>query len=144
MRCYAGLRVATAATNLLPAGSVYAIANRPLYVLEVGVFNTTTTATQVGLSRLTSAGTPGTGATEMAEDPDYTPVATVVGTHTSTGPTITGQFTLATLGAAAGAGVIWTFGNKGLIIPQGTANGIGLTVPTGTGQVWDCYFVWEE
>lgn len=144
MRCYAELRVATAATNLLPAGSVYAIANRPLYVLECGVFNTTVTATKVALSRLTTAGTPGAGATEMAEDPDYTPVATVVGSHTSTGPTIAGNFVSATLGAAAGAGVIWTFANKGLIIPQGTANGIGLTVPTGTGQIWDCYFVWEE
>ena len=144
MRCYATLRVASAGTNLLPAGSLYAIAARPLYLWEVGVFNTTTTATQVALSRLTTAGTQGAAATELAEDPEYTPVGTVVGTHTSTGPTITGQFMLGTLGATAGSGVIWTFGGKGLIIPAGTANGIGLTVPTGTGQIWDAYFVWEE
>ena len=49
-----------------------------------------------------------------------------------------------TLGAAAGAGVIWTFGNGGIVVPSGTANGIGIIVPTGTGQICDIEFTWDE
>lgn len=143
MRAYGGGRVTTAASATLPAGSLYAIANRPLAVYEVGAFNTTTTATTIALARFTTAGTPGAGFTELSEDPDITPVATLFDTHT-VGPTIAGAFIRGILGAAVGSGVIWTFGGKGLIIPQGTANGVGLYVPTGTGQVWDFYFVWEE
>lgn len=107
------------------------------------MWNTTATETVAALCRLTSAGTQGAGLTELAEDPDITPVATVVNTHTI-GPTIAGAFVRALLGAAKGAGVIWTFGSRGLIIPQGTANGIGLYTPDGTGQIWDFSYVWDE
>jgi hypothetical protein len=144
MRAYGSGRITTAATNLLPAGSLYAIANRPVYVLECGVFNTTVTATNVALARLTTAGTPGAGFTELSEDPDITPVATLFDSHTSTGPTIAGAIVRGDLGAAIGAGIIWTFGGKGIVIPQGTGNGVGLYVPNGTGQIWDFYFAWEE
>src|SRR6266508_2525260 len=101
MRAYGGGRITTAATATLPAGSLYAIAARPLYVVEVGVFNTTTTSTSVALARFSTAGTPG-------------------------------------------AGVIFTFGGKGLRVPAGTANGVGLYVPNGTGQIWDFYYAWDE
>jgi hypothetical protein len=144
MRCYASLRVASAGTATLPAGSLYAVANRPLALLEVGAFNTTATETTCAVARFSTAGTAGAAATEMAEDPEITPVGVVAGTHTSTAPTLVGTYVRATLGAAKGAGVIWTFGGRGLIIAQGTGNGIGLLVPDGTGQIWDCYFVWDE
>jgi hypothetical protein len=144
MRCYGGGRITTAATATLPAGSLYAIANRPLSVLEVGVFNTTSAATVAALGRFTTAGTPGSGFTELCEDADYTPVGTLFDSHTSTAPTLAGTFVRGILGAAVGSGLIWTFGAKGLIVPQGTANGVGLYVPSGTGQVWDFYYVWEE
>ena len=143
MRAYAAARASSAGTNLLPAGSVYGIANRPCYVVEVAVWNTTTTATAVALQRLTTAGT-ATGIDEFSEDSEITPVGSAFNTH-SAGPTITAGFIRkAVLGAAAGSGIIWTFGSLGLVIPAGTANGLGLTVPTGTGQVWDFEFVWNE
>lgn len=144
MRCYGGGRITTAATATLPAGSLYAIASRPLWIYEVGVFNTTTTATTVGLARFNTAGTPGAGYTEMSEDNEYTPVATLFDSHTSTAPTLVGTYVRGILGAAAGSAIIWTFGAKGLEVPAGTANGVGLLVPTGTGQIWDFYMVWEE
>lgn len=144
MRCYGAARLTAAGTNLLPGGSLYAIASRPLYVVEVAVWNTTTTATAVALQRLTTAGT-STAETAIAEDSEITPVGTPRNVHSSTGPTITtGFIRKAVLGAAAGSGIIWTFGGKGVRIPAGTANGLGLTVPTGTGQVWDFEFVWDE
>jgi hypothetical protein len=48
------------------------------------------------------------------------------------------------LGAAIGAGVIWTFGDQGIRIPTGTANGVGVVVENGTGQACQVYMVWDE
>jgi len=50
----------------------------------------------------------------------------------------------ATLGAAKGSGVIWTFGDKGIVINQATADGVGVYTPNGTGQICDIYIVWDE
>jgi hypothetical protein len=129
----------------LPAGSLYAAANNDVHVHEVGVFNTTATAVNVAVRRLTTAGTQGTAQDELPWDPDTTAAtATAVSTH-SVGPTITaGAFAFASLGAAIGSGVIWTFGDNGLRIPKGTGNGIGILIPNGTGQILDVYFVWDE
>lgn len=144
MRCYGGGRITTAATSTLPAGSLYAVANRPLYVVECAVWNTTDVATSVALARFSSAGTPGSGFTEVSEDSEYTPVATLFDSHTSTAPTLVGAFERGILGAATGSALYWTFGSRGLRIPAGTANGIGLIVPNGTGQIWDFYYAWDE
>ena len=144
MRAYGGGRITTAATATLPAGSLYAIANRPLYVVEVGIFNTTITATNVALGRFSTAGTPGSGFTEMSEDNEITPVATLFDSHTSTAPTLVGTYARGDLGAAIGAGVIFTFGGKGLRVPAGTGNGVGLLCLNGTGQIWDFYYAWDE
>jgi hypothetical protein len=48
------------------------------------------------------------------------------------------------LGAAIGAGVIWTFGDAGIRIPVGAANGVGVVVENGTGQACQIYAVWDE
>jgi len=40
--------------------------------------------------------------------------------------------------------MVWTFGDTGLEIDAGTANGVGVVVATGTGQVIDFYVVWDE
>ena len=135
-------RATIAGTNLLPLVSLYATAAVRPRLVEVGLFNTTSTACVVALVRLTSAGTQGTGLTEVPEDdPSQTAVATAFAGHTS-GPTITGELRRASLGAAIGSGVIWTF--AGLEIPEGTGNGIGVIVPTGTGQVCDYSLSWDE
>lgn len=141
-----GTRSTGAGSTTLPMGSLYAAANNDVYVIEVGVFNTTAVACSIAVRRLTSAGTQGSGLTEIPWDPDTT-AATATGfdTHTSTGPTLTGGFySVATLGAAVGSGIIWTYGDKGLRIPKGTANGLCVIPSTGTGQICDWYMVWVE
>jgi hypothetical protein len=40
--------------------------------------------------------------------------------------------------------VIWTFGDSGIVVPVGTVEAVAIIVATGTGQVCDFYFVWDE
>jgi hypothetical protein len=143
MRAYAAGRGVTNVPTAARGPNVYGIASRPLYIVEVGVFNTTTTAATAAAARATGAGTQAGAVTEISEDSEITPAATAF-TSQSADATIAGVATQASLGAAIGAGVIWTFGGKGLRIPAGTANGCVLTCPSGTGQFEDFYFVWEE
>ena len=62
----------------------------------------------------------------------------------STDATIAAVVRQASLGAAIGSGVIWTFGENGLYRPEGTGNGVVITCPTGTAQFLDFYFVFDE
>lgn len=141
-----GVRSNGAGSTTLPVGSLYAPASVDLHVFEIGVFNTTTTAVNIAIRRLTTAGTQGTGLSEIPWDPDAVAASgTAFDTHSSTGPTLTaGFYSHATLGAAAGAGVIFTYGEDGLRIPKGTGNGICIIPGTGTGQILDWYISWRE
>lgn len=138
-------RTTIVGTSALPNVSLYATAGVRPAIAEIGLFNTTTTACNVALQRLTTTGTQGTGVTVTREDdPDQTPLATPFNGHT-VGPTITTGFIReADLGAAIGSGVIWTFGPKGLVVPAATTQGIGVTVPNGTGQILTFYIAWDE
>ena len=142
-----GGRSTSAATSTLPGASLYAAATVGGRLREVGIFNTTTTAFVAALRRLTTAGTQGAALDELPHNTAVASAAsscTGVNTHT-VGPTISaGVFRQASVGAAIGSGVIWTFGDDGLVIPAGTGNGIGILCPTGTGQVFDFYFEWDE
>lgn len=140
-----GMRSTVAGTNLRAQMSLFGIAGVGCRVREVGVFNTTTTATAVMLGRLTNATGVGAGQTEGEYDENApAPSCTIFAGHTADGGV--GQILRqATIGAAAGAGVIWTFGDSGLIVQPGTANGIGILIPSGvTGQICDVYIDWEE
>jgi len=135
-----------AGSTTLPIISLYSGgANNLPKIREIGVTNTTTTAVAIKLIRLTTTGTQGTGLTETGHDGSgASAVAAGFNTH-SGAPTLGGDLGYnATLGAAAGAGVIWTFGDTGLVVPAGTTQGVGVLVATGTGQVCDAYIVWDE
>lgn len=140
-----GARAAGVGSATLPIGSLYAAATVNFRMREVGVFNTTTTAVTVAMCRLSTTGTQGAALTEQQLDASsVTPSASGFNTHTIA-PTLVDMGYRATLGAAAGAGVIWTFGGDlGMSVNVGTTNGIGIYVPTGTGQLVDFYFVWDE
>jgi len=142
MRAYGAGRGSAASTSVR-GPALFAIASRPVNLVECGVFNTTATAFAVALSKATAAGTTTGTVTEVSDDPEVTPVGVVTTGH-SADATVTGPYTQASIGAAIGAGVIWTFGKNGLRVPAGTANGFILTLPTGTGQIFDFYFVWDE
>jgi len=130
-------------TTVRAIASVFATATDGFNLREVGVFNTTTTAVAVALCRFTNATGVGAGLTEVDWDPAKLVKATGFAGHTADGA-VGGNIRYAPLGAAIGSGVIWTFGDSGLLIPVGTANGIGIICPTGTGQILDYYFDWDE
>jgi hypothetical protein len=145
LRAHAGARTA----NLITAArgpKVAAIANGAFHLVEVGIFNTTVTAFAVSLQRATAVGTGGTALTEVAADPydAQTIKATGINVPTADDTVTAGEFARATIGAANGAGIIWTFGKNGIFVPAGTSNAIGLYLPVGTAQHFDFYFVWEE
>ena len=142
-RFYAGGRSSAASTSVRGPG-LYAGANDKLKLVEVGIFNTTTTAFAAQLTRATAAGTPTGQITNVLKgDPD-TSVNGAAYTGHSADATVLGSGPQASIGAAIGSGTIWTFGDSGLIIPKGTANGAVIILPTGTGQIFDFYFVWDE
>ncbi len=144
-RYSAGVKTSAGSTTL-PLISLYSIAAVGAKIREIGLFNTTTTAVDVKLVRLTSAGTPGTGLVEGEHDPDGVSAScTAFTTHSSTPPSLGDDLGYrASLGAAIGAGVIWTFGDNGIRTPVGTANGVGVIIENGTGQALQAYIVWDE
>jgi hypothetical protein len=113
-------------------------------VREIGVFNTTATAVAVAICRASATGTQGAGLTEVCQDDDsHTIIATAFNTHTADA-TVGSPVRQASLGAAIGSGVIFTFGGDGLVIDNATTAGLVITCPTGTAQHLDFYIEWTE
>jgi hypothetical protein len=135
----------SAGSTVLPIISVYAAAAVGGTLRAVGLTNTTSTAVDLKLVRLTTAGTQGSGLTEGKHNPDSAAAScTAFTTHTAN-PTLGDDMGYRwSLGAAVGAGVIDTFGDTGIRITVGTANGIGVIVENGTGQPIEAYLVWDE
>jgi hypothetical protein len=98
----------------------------------------------VAVCRASAAGTQGAGLTEVCEDDDtHTIIATGFNTHTADA-TVGSPVRQASLGAAIGSGVIWTWSEQGLVLDNATSAGIVITCPTGTGQHLDFYIIWDE
>ncbi len=138
----------SAGTVQWPIISLFSSATTDVFVKEVGVFNTTTTAFDVKLVRFTAAGTVGAGLTEACLDNPGVTTAQGMAftTHTAGTPTLTDLGYRASIGAAIGAGVIWTFADLGIVADAaaGTVNGIGVAIENGAGQVAQAYVVWGE
>lgn len=133
-----------APTTVRAAASVFAVASRALWIKEIGVFNTTATSAYVALCRFTNATGVGAGLTEVADNEE---ASAVVGTgfagHTADGA-VGANFRYGALPAAIGGGIIWTFDGKGIRVAPGTANGVGIICPSGTGQIVTYHICWEE
>src|SRR3954462_10904453 len=136
-------RTTIVGTDALPNVSLYATAAVRPRIIEVGLFNTGAAAVEVALNRVTTRGAQGAGLTEDADSmPEQAAVATGFAGHT-VGPTLGAEKKRGLL--AAGGGGIWTWTDSDpLVVPDGTANGIGITTPTGTGQVFDYTISWLE
>jgi hypothetical protein len=143
-RCSASGRGVTNLPTAARGPNLYCSADGGLRLREVGVFNTTTTGFVVGVGIATALGTVAGAATEFCEDDPGHTVLGIVNTSHSADATIAAVARQASVGAAIGAGVIFTFGDNGLYRPEGTGNGVVLTCPTGTAQFFDFYFVWDE
>ena len=115
------------------------------WVLEVGVFNTTTTAVAGGVLLCTATGTQVGGLTEVIEDDQSNGNAPAETAFTSQSSDSTGtiirQFSL---GAAVGSGLVMTWAPRELLISEGTANGIIISCPTGTAQHLDFWIKWGK
>ncbi len=148
-RFSAGART-TAGTSARPMMSLYSAAASSGVLREVGCFNTTATAVEIFLTRLSDTGTQGAGLTESAYNVKGPPaLCTAFTTHTADATYTDDLGYRAVLGAAVGSGVIWTFGDTGIAIGIADAvelvtNGIGISLENGTGQICQTYFVWDE
>lgn len=137
-------RSTVAGTTLRAIASLFAVASRTAKLREVGIFNTTSTAVAVAVVRFTNATGVGAGLTEVLYDEaSPAPNCTGFAGHTADGA-VGSPIRYASLPAAVGGGVIWTFGDTGIIVAAGTANGVGIICPVGTGQILDYYFDWDE
>lgn len=137
-------RSTVAGTTLRAVASLFATTAVRPRIVEIGVFNTTATALAVSVVRFTNATGVGTGLTEVAmDDTSHVAIATGFAGHTGDGG-VGGTVRQASLGAAIGSGIIWTFGDVGLVVPNSTADGVGVICPTGTGQILDYYIEWIE
>jgi hypothetical protein len=136
----------TAGSTTLPLAALVGGTGARIRIVEIGVFNTTTTAVNLVLCRLSTAGTPGTAATSRLTD--SADAATAVGalrnTYTSTAPTTTELGIGFPLGAAVGAGLVLTFPDDVLTIPATANAGIGFLLESGTIQAVRLYVRWNE
>ena len=143
-RYSAGVKTSAGSTTL-PLISLYSAASVGGAIREIGCFNTTATAVDIKLVRLTTTGTQGAGLTAAKYNPDAVAASCTAKTTHTIAPTLGDDLGYrASLGAAVGSGTIWTFGDIGLRIPTGTANGIGVIIENGTGQALQAYIVWDE
>ena len=141
----AGLTTAAGSTTLPICALVGGTGSR-IRIAEIGVFNTTATAVNLVLCRLSTAGTPGTAATSRVTDAadTTTAVGALRNTYTSTAPTTTELGIGFPLPAAIGAGLVLTFPDDTLTIAATANAAIGLLVESGTGQACRVYFRWYE
>ena len=145
MRASVAGRSTVVGTSLRAVASVFSTATQGFRLIECGVFNTTATEVAVSLVFFTNATGVGAGLTEVEWDQGLNPAPsmTAFAGHTADGA-VTAPVRQATLGPVKGSGIIWTFEAPCLVVPLGTANGIGIICPTGTGQIVDYYFDWIE
>lgn len=140
-----GMTATIAGTSLRPIGALLNTASVTGVLREVGVFNTTSTACIYKLVRFTG-GTAGADQSEVRwrrGSPAASCVAKAGWTAdaSSVDDDNLGRFEL---GALAGSGAILTFGGEGIETHDvGTTKGIGL-IPSGTGQIVEFYYVWDE
>src|SRR5262245_14696246 len=135
--------LSSAPTATRPAMGLYNLTAVSALLREVGITNTSSTACANHLALLTAAGTQ-TGLTE-ARLRDASVAASATAVTWTADPTVGASLGYrAQLGAAVGAGVIWTFGSDGISAALGTSNGIGIALESGTGQALQAYMVWDE
>ena len=130
----------------LPTTSIYSLGTGDVWLVEVGVTVTAATAWQCSLARLTAAGTQGAAAGTITYEEgsaNLTAKWASVQAHTA-GTPLGPEVRRTTIGASIGSGIIWTFGGRGLLIPSGTANGIGLIAVVGAAVVSDVNWVVDQ
>jgi hypothetical protein len=145
-RVASAYRTTGAGTATLPMASLYSLGTGGLWLVEVGITNTTVTPFEVTLQRVSTTGTQGAAKTVVYEENDanLTAKCDARDTHTVAPTLVTGEIRRASIGASIGSGIIWTFGGRGLFLPSATTNGFALLPISGTGQISDVYWVVDQ
>lgn len=142
---YSAAGTQTTAKTSARGPTIVAGSGTPCRIFEVGVESTTAVSSQVALRFLTTAGTAGTALDEvMWFVGASTATASVTQAPTTDHTLVAGNVRIAHLPAAIGGGIIWTFGPMGLVLPEGTGNGLCLTLPGGSDAIINFYWDWEE
>lgn len=136
-------RATVVGTSLRSIATLYATSTFGARVREIGICNFAAVAATFALAEFGATTNRGTVKTAVNEDLNPTQCAVYDG-HTADGASVGVPFRQITLPAAVGATMVWTFSEGGFQIPIGTANGLGIIVPSGTGQLVDFWFKWEE
>jgi|RhiMethySRZTD1v2_1073278.scaffolds.fasta_scaffold1961956_1 hypothetical protein len=136
----------SAGSTTLPVVALLGSASVKARVIEIGVFNTTSTAVALKLCRVSTAGTPGSTITASSLDASTpeTNVALLKQTYSSTAPTTADLGFRCVLGAAVGSGFVWTFEDWELVTTVAANAAIGILVENGTGQALQTYWKWRE
>jgi hypothetical protein len=145
MAKYSAAATQTTAKTAARGPTLSAAAGVGFRLVEVGVESTTAVSSQVALRKITAIGSVGTALDEVPWW-ENSAAASAVASQAPTGDhtLVAGNVRIAHLPAAIGGGIIWTFGPEGLIIPEGTGNGVCLTLPGGSDAIINFYFDWEE
>ena len=118
--------------------SVYATAAVRPEIRSIEVYNTTAVAVAVSVHRATATGTKGTAITpHCSSDDSHVALCTGANTHSVDATLATVPVKQASLGAAIGSGIIWTWGPGEFVIDNATTAGVVIACPTGTGQHLD-------
>ncbi len=134
---------ATIGSATLPQGSLYASASVGYSLIEAAWFSGNVTAKRVQLIRLTTTGTQGAAQTAGKYDDDSaTATASPRTTHT-VAPTLGDRLHGCPSVAAAETGIVYSFHDRPIECPLGTANGIGFLPTTASGAA-GIMFVWDE
>lgn len=145
MSYFASGGLSTAGSTTLPVFALVGSASVRARILEIGVFNTTTTAVALKLVRLTTAGTPGTATTIDKMGPEDPAAAVCVARNTySVTATNTDAGFRCVLGAAIGSGFVWTFADYEFTTLVAANAAVACLVENGTGQPVQWYIKWKE
>lgn len=147
-RFAAGVKATASAGVLIPIASLFPGGSVGGSIREIGVFNTTTTAFDIKLARITAGpGTLGAGLVEACiTNPSDTAACQAFTTSTGGTPVFVDLGYRASIGAAIGAGVIWTMGDVGMFLPPtaGTLNGVCVLPENAATQAAQVYLIWDE
>lgn len=139
-------RATGAGSATLPMASLYSLGTGGIWVVEVHVTNTTITAFECSLKRVTTTGTQGAAQTAVYGENDLNNTAKgdPRQTHTVAPTLVAGEIRRTSIGASIGSGIIWTFGARELFLPSGVANGLVVMPIDGTGQIADVVWAWDQ
>jgi hypothetical protein len=129
-------------TSVRAIASVFGTATFGFRLRQIALWNTTAVACSYAAVRFTNATGVGAGLTEVVHDLNPTQCTAFAG-HTADGA-VGSPFEVFELGAAIGSAAIISFGDSGIRSDIGTANGIGIVLLTGTGQILRYKYTWEE